>query len=70
MNPGLAALWEEEKERRRIKGMNVDCVNIPESQARQYARPSSSDVHFRGLIKQRVKDYSREQVFEFTYNCK
>lgn len=67
MNPGLAALWEEERERRRIKGMDVDTVNIPESQARQSVKSTSSDLHFRGLIKQRLKDYSRETVCIYTF---
>lgn len=62
MNPGLAALWDEERERRRIKGIDVDSVNIPDSQARESAKPTTSDLHFRGLIKQRLKDYSSELV--------
>lgn len=62
MNPGLAALWEEEIERRKIKNMNLDNINPPASQPRPDAVPTSSHVFYKTNLSKRLRDCTAEMV--------
>lgn len=62
MNPGLAALWEEEIERRKLKNINVENIRPPPSQARLKAIPSSSHSFYKDKLKRRLVECATELV--------
>ena len=66
MNPGLAALWEEEIERRNLKNMNVDNLNPPVSQPRSSAVPTSSHAFYKANLSKILRDCSSEMVILYT----
>ena len=53
MNPGLAALWEEEIERRKVKKIDLDNLYPPPSQPRSEARPTASHLAFKKTLEER-----------------
>ncbi len=67
MNPGLAALWEEEIERRKIKNMNLDNINPPPSQPRPDAVPTSSHVFYKTNLSKRLHDCTAEMVTLYSF---
>ena len=62
MNPGLAALWEEEIERRNIKKMNCDSIHPPPSQPRTGVQPTSSHMYYKDQLEERLIQYLSEMV--------
>lgn len=62
MNPGLAALWEEEIERRKMKNMNLDNIHPPASQPRPDVQPTSSHEFYIGSLRQRLRECAIETV--------
>lgn len=54
MNPGLAALWDEEIERRKMKNMNADNLGPPVSQPRLKAQPTLSHLIFKSQLEERL----------------
>ena len=56
MNPGLASLWEEEINRRRVKNMNLDNLSPPASQIRLNVVPTSSHLYYLNIMKQKFKE--------------
>ena len=62
MNPGLAALWEEEIQRRRIKNINVNNIGPPSSQIRTGVLPTSSHVSFKQRLEEQLLVSSKEEV--------
>lgn len=62
MNPGLAALWDEEIERRKMKSMNLENINPPPSQPRPKAEPTSSHTFHLANLRKRLRDCTREMV--------
>lgn len=64
MNPGLAALWEEEIERRKVKNINVDSINPPASQPRSQALPTSSHIFYKTNLIKQLREYASETVYK------
>ena len=62
MNPGLAALWEEEIERRKIKNMNLENINPPASQLRLLAVPTSSHNMYKANLRKQLRECASEMV--------
>jgi len=60
MNPGLAALWEEEIERRKMKNMNKDNIGPPTSQPRLKAQPTSSHLAYKSQLIERLGQMNDE----------
>lgn len=60
MNPGLAALWDEEIERRKMKDMNADNIGPPASQPRLKVQPTSSHFAFKSQLEERLAQLNDE----------
>ncbi|XP_059350922.1 DNA polymerase zeta catalytic subunit-like isoform X2 [Daphnia carinata] len=60
MNPGLAALWDEEIERRKVKNINLDTINPPASQPRSQAVPTSSHIFYKANLSKQLREYASE----------
>ena len=56
MNPGLAALWQEEIDRRRVKNMDLDKLSPPASQLRLNVVPTASHLFYFESIKKKLKE--------------
>ena len=65
MNPGLAALWDEEIERRKIKNMNLENINPPASQSRSNDLPTSSHVFYKTNLSRQLRECASEMVRQF-----
>ena len=55
-NPGLAYVWEDESERRRMRGGTVEDMKPPQSPPRNNVLPSDSELNFRALFKAKVSN--------------
>ena len=62
MNPGLAALWEEEIERRRVKNMDIDNLGPPASQPRPNVVPTASHMFYKNNIEEKLKELVKDMV--------
>lgn len=62
MNPGLAALWEEEIERRKVKNMSLENINPPASQPRPEAHTTSSHNFYMGNLRKRLRECAIQTV--------
>ena len=62
MNPGLAALWQEEIDRRRMRNMNVDNLSPPASQSRLNVVPTSSHLFYLNNIKNKLRENAVNNV--------
>lgn len=65
MNPGLAALWDEEIERRKLKNMSLDNINPPVSQPRQNSVVTSSHTFYMANLTKQLKECARRTVSAF-----
>ena len=70
MNPGLAALWDEEIERRKIKNMNLENINPPTSQPRSHAVPTSSHVFYKTNLSKQLRECASEMVLVSISKCR
>ncbi len=68
MNPGLQALWEDERERRRMKDMEEEELEAPQSPPRPEAalRLTESEVFWKERLLERLEKARREhpEMFE------
>ena len=62
MNPGLAALWEEEIERRKVKNINVDNIGPPSSPVRTDVQQTASHDFYKNNLEQQLYEYAKEEV--------
>jgi hypothetical protein len=62
MNPGLAALWEEEIERRKIKNINLENIHPPASPPRSRAVPTSSHDFYKTNLSKQLRECASEAV--------
>lgn len=65
MNPGLAALWQEEIDRRRMRNMDLDNLSPPVSQSRSNVAPTSSHLFYLNNIKKKLKENVTNRITQF-----
>ena len=66
MAPGLAALWDEEIERRKLKDMHVDNLGPPPSQPRLNDLPTLSHLAYKNQLEERLNEIN-DDVTRFTF---
>nr|CAD7426301.1 unnamed protein product [Timema monikensis] len=63
VNPGLAGIWEDEKQRRRVEG-RVSQITPQQSQERPFSHSTRSELCFKQLLKEKLRNQNSQDVNE------
>nr|CAD7400920.1 unnamed protein product [Timema cristinae] len=61
VNPGLAGIWEDEKQRRRVEG-RVSQITPQLSQERPFSHSTRSELCFKQLLKEKLRNQNSQDV--------
>nr|CAD7571396.1 unnamed protein product [Timema californicum] len=61
VNPGLAGIWEDEKQRRRVEG-RVSQITPQQSQERPFSHSTRSELCFKQLLKEKLRNQNSQDV--------
>lgn len=66
MNPGLAALWEEETERRKVKNLDLESIHPPASQPRPNVTYSNSHQFYKTKLEEKLRQGFQAPVVRYS----